>query len=135
LERWVAGDAKIVLFDALDDRHLRTIGRLLWLWAARVRPQFTVGSSGVETGLVAYWQTARQLPPAVSMPPAEPAAQLLVVSGSASQVTRRQIERAVALSFAPWSWRAKAFWNARRRQGRSRPQRTKPGLRCKRGAV
>lgn len=52
----------IVLFDTLEDAHLPRIGKLIWHHASPERPLFTVGSSGVEYALSAYWREAGTLP-------------------------------------------------------------------------
>lgn len=85
-----ASDA--LLFDAMNDQHLRAVGSLIWQQAQRA-PHFTLGSSGVEYALTAHWRAAGVIDaqPA-SFAPIKPVAQLLVLSGSASPMTARQIE-------------------------------------------
>lgn len=78
-----------VLFDVLDEASLRTVGRLLWGRA------FAVGSSGVEYALAAHWQ----LPP-LAKPQLQPADRIVVLSGSCSPVTGRQIREAERRGFA-----------------------------------
>ncbi|HEX7900314.1 MAG TPA: four-carbon acid sugar kinase family protein [Planctomycetota bacterium] len=77
--------ADVVLFDVLRDAHLETIGRLL----EEHKPRFVAGSSGIE-----YALTAKR--PRVTLPPVDAADQILVLSGSCSAVTARQIEWALA---------------------------------------
>lgn len=63
-------------------------------------PLFVVGSSGVEYALTAAWRAAGlQREAAEPLPPARPVDRLLVLSGSCSPVTERQIARALAAGF------------------------------------
>ena len=82
----------MLLYDALTDEHLNTVGRLLWQHGQRA-PHFVIGSSGVEYALAAHWRAAGLIggKPAV-FPSLKPVRQLLVVSGSASPMTAAQIE-------------------------------------------
>jgi 3-oxoisoapionate kinase len=82
----------MLLYDALTDEHLRTVGRLIWQHGQRA-PHFVVGSSGVEYALAAHWRASGIIgkQPAV-FAPLKPVKQLLVVSGSASPMTAQQIE-------------------------------------------
>jgi 3-oxoisoapionate kinase len=84
----------IVLFDVLHPNHLPVIGRLLWCQARARRPLFVVGSSGVEYALTAAWRADGDLGPPPPPPKARPARQLLVLSGSCSPVTERQVRAA-----------------------------------------
>jgi 3-oxoisoapionate kinase len=87
------GGARIVALDVLDEPTLAETGRIIWQEAAR-QPVFAVGSQGVEYALVAHWRRTGALPfppPAPVLLPAEP---LLVVSGSCSEITARQIAAA-----------------------------------------
>ena len=85
----VASSAPIVVIDTLDQASLLNAGRLLW--TGRSRRSFIVGSSGVEYSLTEWWRNAGVIAPPVT--PASVAAtdRLLVVSGSCSPVTERQI--------------------------------------------
>ena len=94
------GDGGIVLFDTLTDKHLATIGRLI---AAaqdeQQKPLFVAGSSGVEYALTEHWQAEHAHPAALrehGLPAASPVDRVLVVSGSCSPVTDRQIAWAAA---------------------------------------
>ncbi|MDQ3813855.1 MAG: four-carbon acid sugar kinase family protein [Armatimonadota bacterium] len=80
----------IVLFDTLYESHLPVIGDLIWQQAQPERQLFAVGSSGLEYALTAHWREQGQLP----APPefaAGAVEQIVVVSGSCSPVTERQI--------------------------------------------
>jgi uncharacterized protein YgbK (DUF1537 family) len=81
---------EIVLFDTLTPNHYATIGALIQQHATPERPLFAAGSSGVEYALTAHWRQTGQLPE----PPkffVKPVCQTIVVSGSCSPVTQRQI--------------------------------------------
>lgn len=94
-----ASGVEVVLFDTLTEEHLSTIGRVLWKRANADQPLFAVGSSGVEYALTAYWRSRGWLPfpPTCSAGPVE---RTIVVSGSCSPVTARQIEWGLANGFA-----------------------------------
>lgn len=85
--------APVILLDVLDDASLARVGRILWDSTAEV-PLFTVGSSGVEYALAAHWQRTP-----LNYPPPAAVDQLLVVSGSCSPVTARQIHAAAEYGF------------------------------------
>lgn len=96
-----AGD-RAVLFDVLTEAHLERIGQLIWDRVIKddvikdrvgTGPLFAVGSSGVEYALTAHWQAQGWLDPATASG-GVPVEQVVVLSGSCSPVTRRQIERA-----------------------------------------
>ncbi|MFD2117827.1 four-carbon acid sugar kinase family protein [Paenibacillus yanchengensis] len=98
----------IVIFDALDDQHLLTVGRLIWEEAEQNQdPLFVIGSSGIEKALLAYWQETGML--AVAAKEASQVTQttvqednkpLLVLSGSCSPVTAGQLQYAKQHGFA-----------------------------------
>lgn len=96
--------AEIVVFDTLDDTHLRTIGNLLddlrEEAAAKGETLLIVGSSGVEKALALHWQDSGVT--SLPAPPESPGAvnQLIVISGSAAPATAAQIEWAEANGFA-----------------------------------
>jgi uncharacterized protein YgbK (DUF1537 family) len=80
-----------VLFDVLTDAHLRRIGGLLWRHASAGR-LLALGPSSVAQAVCAHWQEEEVFPPrpAAVLPPA-PGPVLLLV-GSLSPVTARQVE-------------------------------------------
>jgi uncharacterized protein YgbK (DUF1537 family) len=93
-------DGSAVLFDTLTNQHLATIGAaLVELQRREAQPMFVAGSSGIESALVSRW---RQLGKAFphEFEPAPPVERLLVISGSCSPVTGRQIARAIEQGFA-----------------------------------
>lgn len=111
LHRAISGkSADVIVLDAYHPDHMRQIGQ--WLWAAaQSAPQFVVGSSGVQLALAESWPAGRSATarPAGPPPPTQPAGAapvspgnagpMLVLSGSCSAVTHKQIERAIAAGF------------------------------------
>ncbi len=96
----------IVLFDTLDDDDLPVIGRLISSQIRLNRQLFCVGSSGVGYALVAYWRQTGLLPFLQNdgTLPGESAltsrtTQTIIVSGSCSPVTDRQIGCALKAGF------------------------------------
>jgi uncharacterized protein YgbK (DUF1537 family) len=113
----MAGAPPLLLFDVLDAPRLRAAGRLIWREARR-RRQFVIGSSGVGYALTAHWRAAGELPPAsVAMPRPAPADRVLVMSGSASPATARQIAWARNHGFAAIRADADALADPQRRAG------------------
>jgi uncharacterized protein YgbK (DUF1537 family) len=99
LDTLVATRPSVVLFDGLDNRTLRTSGRLLW----NRRPashSFAVGSSGLIQALVHCWRERGDIVPTYSMEQPQPMERLVVVSGSCSPVTEGQIRWAATHGFA-----------------------------------
>ena len=100
----------IVIFDALDAERMETVGRLIWEEAAASdEPLFVIGSSGVEQALAAHWQTAGTVKPVQDANDAlqaetaqgqHAAEQVLVLSGSCSPVTAKQLNYALANGFS-----------------------------------
>jgi len=86
-----ASSSDAVLIDVLDEASLQRAGRLLW---DADRQPFIVGSSGVEYALIAHWGEKGQQPSV-----ALPVDRLVVLSGSCSQATERQIEYAGSNGF------------------------------------
>lgn len=98
LDRVLAEKPAIVLFDGLDDRTLRTSGRLLWTR----RPatfSFAAGSSGLIHALVEHWRESGEIPPVYSVDTPGRVDRTVVVSGSCSPVTEGQIRWAIAHGF------------------------------------
>ncbi len=96
----LAAGAEIVLFDALYPRHVERIGALIDAFARRVRPLFSVGSSGIEVALASVWAARGLLAAPPAWPRPGPAGPLLVGSGSCSPVTTGQIAWALGHGFA-----------------------------------
>jgi uncharacterized protein YgbK (DUF1537 family) len=104
----LAKDDAAVLFDGVSEAELQATGRLLWEFAGQRgddagqrdtgadRPLFCAGSSGLTYALLSAW---RRTGISAGEPPASDAAPvdaLLVLSGSCSPVTERQIRTALA---------------------------------------
>jgi uncharacterized protein YgbK (DUF1537 family) len=97
----------VVLFDTLTDEHLATIGNIIWDEQSREeKPLFVAGSSGIDRALVKHWQAAgtvsesdRNSSPrgASSILPVD---RTIILSGSCSPITDRQIGWALEHGFA-----------------------------------
>uniref|UniRef100_UPI0035CB70D1 four-carbon acid sugar kinase family protein n=1 Tax=uncultured Sphingomonas sp. TaxID=158754 RepID=UPI0035CB70D1 len=85
----VKHDCDAVLFDGMTYDDLAATGAVLLAHEVR----FAVGSSGVTRALVLAWQAAGLIDAAPTRASAGPVDRLLVVSGSCSPVTGRQIAR------------------------------------------
>jgi len=92
-----AGEDAIVL-DGLNEAMLLQTGHLLDDLRRPSRPLFAIGSSGLTAGLIAYWREAGLLSPepisaapAIAQEKETIGGPLLVLSGSCSEVTARQI--------------------------------------------
>jgi uncharacterized protein YgbK (DUF1537 family) len=93
-----AANADGILFDGLEPADLTQAGR--WIWEHRHTPQtFVVGSSGFTYGLLDYWRAQGWLPEPGPCPSAPLADRLLVLAGSCSPTTERQIGRALRDGF------------------------------------
>ena len=96
LDALLAGGAGAVLLDAARAEHLAPIGRLIWQ-RAQAQRLLAVGASSVVQALAAHWQTLglQPLAPARSGQTLAPAqGPVLVLAGSLSPVTRRQVAAA-----------------------------------------
>lgn len=97
-------DGEVVCFDTLTDDHLGTIGDLLWTEAQdradAEAPLFVVGSSGVEYALADRWERQGVVDGEGDFPDLDLVDRLVVVSGSVSPTTDRQIEWALDAGFA-----------------------------------
>lgn len=87
-----------VLFDGLDERLLAEIGRILWTRRPSAQT-FAVGSSGLNYALMAYWRAAGLIQGEPHFADAGPVDRLLVISGSCSPVTEKQLRWAMANGF------------------------------------
>lgn len=86
-----------VLLDVAEEAHLASIGRLVWDSACR-QPLLAVGASSVAQGLLAHWRSTGEGPAGGATQALAPAAgPVLVLAGSLSPVTARQV--AAARSF------------------------------------
>lgn len=89
-----------LLFDAIDAQDLEQCGDVIWRHAER-QSLFAVGSSGLTAALISAWQQRRMVRAAdpVTHQGAKGRGPLLVVSGSCSVVTARQVEWSLANGF------------------------------------
>lgn len=91
-----AADAAAVLFDGMTMADLAATGAVLLSRGVR----FAAGSSGVTRALVLAWQAAGLIEAPPKAPRAQEVDRLLVVSGSCSPVTARQIASSAADGFS-----------------------------------
>ena len=97
LEQLLAREPDAIVFDGLDERTELETGRLLW--QRRAQHPFVTGSSGLTYSLIRNWREAGMVPRSVSPARAEPAGRLVVVSGSCSPITEKQIQYALRNGF------------------------------------
>ncbi|GAA4736068.1 four-carbon acid sugar kinase family protein [Flavisolibacter ginsenosidimutans] len=98
IDRNVSAGAAIIFFDALENQHLEMIAAVLSDEAAHSQPLFLVGSSGVEIAFAAHFQQQLGLQEPVWQKLSK-AELLLVVCGSCSPVTTKQIHHALQNGF------------------------------------
>jgi len=99
LHAQLARGARIVVFDGVDAATLAETGRMI-LNLSTLQPFFAVGSSGLTYGLLEQWRNQGLIGTPPRLPPPPPVDRLLVLSGSCSPVTARQIEWAQNNGFA-----------------------------------
>lgn len=91
--------AAVTLFDAMTEQHLERIGEVLEELSTRQRPLYSVGSSAVSKALCAAWKKQKVVSLRTEWQTLESTKPLLVLSGSGSVVTGKQIEYAIAHGF------------------------------------
>lgn len=84
-----------VLFDGLDEQTLEETGRLIGTRG----PGFAVGSAGLTHAMIHYWREISAIPREFIVPSGGNVDRLLIVSGSCSPVTERQIRSAAESGF------------------------------------
>ena len=89
----------VVLLDTLTRAHVARIGELLERAADAAAPLLTIGPSSVEQALGDAWAERGGLRAPDEWPPPRATRALLVVSGSCSTVTERQVEWARSAGF------------------------------------
>jgi uncharacterized protein YgbK (DUF1537 family) len=87
-----------ILFDGLDQNSLFQTARLIWRSCPMART-FMVGSSGLTHAMIDYWRSEGWIDAAPPMAEADPVERLIVISGSCSPATERQIRWALAHGF------------------------------------
>jgi uncharacterized protein YgbK (DUF1537 family) len=96
----LASGAEAILFDGVELPDLDETGCLLWDFArARQQPLFAVGSSGLTYGLASAWRHDAATANCTTPRRLEPVDSLLVMSGSCSPVTERQIGHALRIGY------------------------------------
>jgi uncharacterized protein YgbK (DUF1537 family) len=103
---------QVILFDALTEEHLSAIGKLIDKYAACDKPLFSVGSSGISMALGKHFTEKGIVQPQNNWPTAGKAESMLVVSGSCSPVTEKQIAYAIDHGFAEIALDTPAIANA-----------------------
>ena len=93
--------ARAIVFDGMDTETLQQAAALLWAESSR-QPVFAVGSSGLTYGLLSLWRSIDRIGPPPELPSPGAADRLLVLSGSCSPVTARQIQAAQQQGFSAW---------------------------------
>jgi 3-oxoisoapionate kinase len=94
----VGTDTRAVLFDTIDSHSLEIVADLLWR-SALERPLFCAASSGLTAGLIPVWRKQGLIGAEAPTRSVDSATPLLVISGSCSVVTSRQIKWAAQNGF------------------------------------
>ena len=97
-QKRIRDGARILSLDVVDHQSLVEVGKLIWEQSKAQR--FCIGSQGLESALIAYWQDREWIDLLPPPPPAHACDQILAVSGSVSPVTAVQIAQARAQGFA-----------------------------------
>jgi uncharacterized protein YgbK (DUF1537 family) len=98
----VTGEPGGIVFDGTTPNHLTEVGRQLErLATGRSRPLFCVGSSGLEYALTQWWREAGEVAPVdtAQYDNFEAVPHVLAVSGSASPLSKMQVDAAIAHGF------------------------------------
>jgi 3-oxoisoapionate kinase len=101
---------KAVIFDAIDEAMLEETVRLVCDNAADGRV-FAVGSSGLTSGLLLYWRRQGLIAEPPKLERKVTAERLIVLSGSCSPTTAKQIRRAKQQGFALHRLQSPQTWN------------------------
>ena len=91
LEQELTAGSRAVLFDTIDSNSLEITAKLIWQ-SALEHPLFCAASSGLTAGLISAWRKQDIIRAEFPSTSIDAAAPLLVVSGSCSEVTSRQID-------------------------------------------
>ena len=112
LKKQLEEQTEVLLIDAMYESQFSNIGRLLDELAEPEQPLFSVGSSGIEMALGKYWNETQELQAVTTWEKLEKANPLLVIAGSCSPVTSRQISWALEHGFKEIIIDAQAICNA-----------------------
>jgi 3-oxoisoapionate kinase len=103
----IQGQGSVVLFDTLTTEHLETIGQMICeAQEGERKPLFVAGSSAIDYALVKHWQATGVAPArkdeswTTNTAPVLPVDRTIILSGSCSPVTDRQIGWALDHGFA-----------------------------------
>ncbi len=110
LDALLADEPLAVLFDGASREALRKTAELIW--KRRSQARLVVGSSGFTHGLAAYWRASGLVKMADDFSDPGPADRVIVMAGSSSGVTERQIRWALAHGFEGIRIDAAALSNA-----------------------
>jgi uncharacterized protein YgbK (DUF1537 family) len=111
----LAVNAEAVVWDGCDDTMLDETARLLWESASK-RPLFAVASSGLPYGLLRHWHRLGLIGAARQKPRASAVDRLLVLSGSCSAITAKQILKARQQEFVALHLESPEAWGTQTRQ-------------------
>ena len=95
LETLLKDGSEIVLFDVMYDAQLELIGKLIYEQKQPGKTLFMAGSSGIEYALMGYMKSQNLLPNPRKLS-ADVVDRLVIVSGSCSPVTDRQLGHLIA---------------------------------------
>jgi len=98
LERELSSGVRAILFDTIDTQSLVTATDQVWQSAVE-EPLFCAASSGLTAGLIQSWRKRDIVQTQPPEPMLDSASPLLVISGSCSEATSRQIDRAARDGF------------------------------------
>lgn len=102
MERLAENQPGGIIFDGATCDHLTEVGRQLErLAVGRTRPLFCVGSSGLEYAVTQWWRSSGGMSATDTFQyeKFEAVSQVLAVSGSASPLSRMQVDTAIAQGF------------------------------------
>ena len=115
LQAELKSGAKAVVFDGIDDAMIEETARLVYERASG-RQVFAVGSSGFTSGLLLHWRRMGWVPEAPALRPAAATDRLIVLSGSCSPTTARQIRRSRQQGFDAYRLQGPEPWGAQTRK-------------------
>lgn len=95
VESLVSGGEEAILFDTIDAQTQAAVGEFIWSMAVE-RPLFSASSSGLTAALISAWNALGLLPRPPAAKQISRAKPLLVLSGSCSAATERQLRYALA---------------------------------------
>ncbi|WP_256012290.1 four-carbon acid sugar kinase family protein [Desertivirga xinjiangensis] len=99
VDRLLSEGNEIILFDAMYQQQMARIGEVIDSYSSADKTVFSVGSSGIEMALGAFWKEKGMISTTPDWTDAGAVGPVLVVSGSCSPVTSGQIAYALANGF------------------------------------